>query len=66
MGAWHLNAATAAMATYIIWTTYAEDGEAKAHALNGLCTGNNFYLYEPAQYKAFVVPDFWMINVLMG
>jgi len=66
MGAWHLNIDTAAMATYIVWVTYQEGGEEKAHALNGYCTGENFFLYEPAQYKSFLVPEFWMINVLIG
>jgi len=66
MGAWHLNEVTAAMATYIIWVTYTTSTGQKAHALNGLCDGEQFYLYEPALYKAFIVPDFWMIDVLMG
>lgn len=66
MGVWHLNVDTAAMATYIAWVTYQENGDEKAHALNGFYTNREFYLYEPAQYKAFTVPEFWMINVLIG
>ena len=66
MGAWHLNEATAAMSTYIIWVTYTTSTGQKAHALNGFCDGGQFYLYEPALYKVFVVPDFWMIDVLIG
>lgn len=66
MGAWHLNVDTAAMATYIIWVTYTTSTGQKAHALNGFCDGSQFYLYEPALYKVFIVPDFWMVNVLIG
>ena len=66
MGAWHLNAETAKVATYIAWVTYVRDGETRAHALNALCTDRAFFFYEPALYKVFEIPDFWMLNVLMG
>jgi hypothetical protein len=66
MGAWHLDTKTAAMATYIVWVTYVSDGENVAHALNACCTDKEFLFYEPATYTFFSLPDFWMINVLMG
>jgi len=66
MGAWHLNAETAKMATYIAWVSYAGEEGMKAHALNAACVSGKFFFYEPAQYKFFEIPDFWMLNVLMG
>lgn len=66
MGAWHLNAKTAAMATYIVWVTYVEGEDNKSHALNAFCDGYKFYLYEPATYEVFDLPEFWMVNVLIG
>jgi hypothetical protein len=66
MGAWHLNVDTAAMSTFIVWVTYEQDGEEIAHALNGFCTKEGIYLYEPALYETFVLPEFWLVHVLVG
>lgn len=66
MGAWHLNAETAEMATYIAWVSYVRGEKTVAHALNAFCTGQDFFFYEPALYKVFKIPDFWMLNVLIG
>lgn len=66
MGAWNFEIAYAEMAAFIVWVMYTHKRKRFAHALNGFCTISDFYLFEPQNYKVFLIPKDYRIWVLIG
>lgn len=65
LGALHHNEYTAAMAIFVFYVSWEDEG-AHSHALNGFYNDGQIILIEPQNDRFFTVPEDWVLDVLMG